>query len=479
MGALRQAAERSNKLLGAAVNVTALHDDSTYGQVLAREFNYVTPENAMKWESLEATRGTHTWEDADAIVQFAEQHGQSIKGHALVWHRQLPTWVDSSLSADELGAALKTHIETTLAHFHGHVRAWDVVNEAVDESTATGYRDSVFWEKLGPAYIEDAFRWARAADPDVLLFYNDYGIERMGTKADLTYAMIRDLVKKGVPIDGIGFQSHLTTHRYPADSDLRANMRRYADLGLKVNISELDSRTLDVPGTQDSRWQAQRVAFQEVVGACVVEPACEAVTFWGFTDQYSWLNGDTPEDGLIFDRNYAQKPAYDGVLSGLAGVLPLRGDNLINNGIFTSSADGGGQWAATGGMLAVSQAVGRDGMAACLSARAQAADGVTQDNLVDAFATGGPYSFSAWVRLIGASQATVSATLTLVQEGQEPQNLSVAAGPANDAGWFNLAGYITLGYSAPPTAITLTINGPDAGIDLCVAQVEMEAVTAQ
>ena len=411
-GALRQAAIHSNKLLGTAINSSALNSDLTYGEVAGREFNYVTPENEMKWGLLEPTQGNYTWGNADAIVQFAEAHGQLIKGHTLVWHAQLPSWVDGSLSADQLNSAIKTHIETTLQHFRGHLRAWDVVNEAVDVSTASGYRDSVFWETLGPDYIENAFRWARAADPDVLLFYNDFGIERLGPKSDFTYAMIRDLVQKGVPIDGIGFQSHITTSRYPADSDLRANIRRFADLGLKVNISELDSHSNLVPGTQDFRWQAQRIAFQEVVGSCAVEPGCEAVTFWGFTDKFSWLNdpnnntqGTTDVDPLIFDGNYAPKPAYDGVLSGLAGLVPMRGDNVIVNGDFASNSDGGDSWSNGGGTLTVSDAIDRNGVAACVTARTQTPDGLSQGSLLNALAAGGPYSFSAWVRLSGASSA--------------------------------------------------------------------------
>ena len=290
----------------------------------------MTPENATKWGPLAPAPGSYDWAPADAIVDAAAAQAQAVKGHALVWHQQTPSWVTDAMSADELAAALKAHIEATLAHFRGRMRAWDVVNEAVDTTTASGYRESLFWQKLGPRYIEDAFRWARAADPDVLLFYNDFGIERLGAKSDATYAMLRDLLANGTPIDGIGFQSHLSIHRYPADDDLRANFRRFAELGLRVNVSELDARTLLMPGTQDARWQAQRIAFQQVVGACVVEPACEAITFWGFTDRYSWINADgDPDDPLPFDRSYMPKPATDGILDGLAGLLPKRGDNLV------------------------------------------------------------------------------------------------------------------------------------------------------
>jgi GH35 family endo-1,4-beta-xylanase len=481
MGELQRAAIEANKLLGTAVSADGLRFDGTFRDVLAREFNYVTAENAMKWGPLEPSPGVYAWGDADAFVDFAEQHGQAIKGHTLVWHQQLPSWVDSSLGADALNAAIKSHIETTLAHFHGRVRAWDVVNEAVDTSTASGYTEGVLWQTLGPSYIESAFRWARAADPDVLLFYNEVGIERMGPKADFTYAMIRDLLQKGVPIDGIGFQSHLSTSRYPAESDLRANIRRFADLGkefglsgLKVNISELDARTILVPGTQDARWQAERIAFQQVVGSCVAEPGCEAVTFWGFTDKYSWINdkGD-PDDPLIFDRNYVAKPAYQGVLSGLTGQLPTRGDNLIVNGDFAAGTD---HWYASGGTLVVGSAPDRDGIVACVSGRTQTSDGLVQSNLLTPLLVGGSFSFSAWVKLKGASKASVAAAFGYQQEGQV-QTVSLASGVANDAEWYNLAGYFTLGFPPDPLAITLNLSGPPADVELCVANVEIRPLS--
>lgn len=475
-GDLLRAAIAGNRLLGAAVNASALRDDSTYGEVLAREFDYVTPENAMKWGPLESSPGDYSWADADALVEYAAKHSQQIKGHTLIWHQQLPTWVNDSLSADDLNAAIKSHIETTLDHFRGRIRAWDVVNEAVDTSTASGYTESVLYTTLGPSYIENAFRWARAADPNVLLYYNEVGIERMGAKSDFTYAMIRDLLDKGVPIDGIGFQAHISTHRYPAESDLRANIRRFADLGLKVNISELDARTIRVAGTQESRWQAERIAFQQVVGACVAEPGCEAITFWGFTDKYSWINdnGD-PDDPLIFDRNYAKKPAYDGVLSGLAGLLPLRGENLIANGDFATGSE---RWWAVEGQLTVTTAAGREGAAACVNARTQTSDGLVQPELLGKLANGGTFSFSAWTRVVGASTATVTASLTVEQSGADPQSIPLASGTANDTAWFNLAGYFTLGFAAPPTAITLNLSGPAADVELCVAGVELRPVSA-
>ena len=473
---LRRAARDAGKLIGAAVDATALADDPTYAEVLAREFDYVTPENATKWGFLQPTPTQYRWGDADAIVDFAEAHSQAVKGHAFVWHSQMPNWVTVSMTPEELSAAIQSHIQTTLERYRGRIRAWDVVNEAVDTSTESGYRESLFWSKLGPSYIEDAFRYARDADPDVLLFYNEVGIERMGRKSDFTYELMADLLSRGVPIDGIGCQSHISTHRYPAESDLRANIRRFADLGLTVNISELDARTLWVPGDQEIRWEAQRVAFQQVVGACAVEPGCEAVTFWGFTDRYSWINvgAEEPDDPLIFDRDYAPKPAHDGVVAGLAGALPVLGDNLLDNGDF---AAGGQSWSAVGGELTVDVAADRDGAAACVSARTTETDGLMQDGLLEQLALGGTFSVSAWVRLVGAADAGVSATLTIQEEGQDPREQSLASVWASEADWAEVSGYFTLGFNAAPTAIDLSFSGPPADVDLCVADVRVQPVS--
>jgi endo-1,4-beta-xylanase len=484
LGDLRRAAAAAGKRIGTAVDAVALRDDSTYAAALAVEFDYVTPENATKWGPLVSSPGVYDWAAADAIVAAAEARAQAVKGHTLVWHEQTPTWLTSTMTADEISAALKQHIETTLAHFRGKMRAWDVVNESVDTATASGYRESIFWQKLGPAYIENAFRWARAADPDVLLFYNDFGIERIGPKSDLAYALMRDLLAKGTPIDGIGFQSHLAIHRYPAESDLRANMRRFADLGLRVNISEADGRTLTMPGSTESRWQAQRIAFQQIVGACVVEPSCESITFWGFTDKYSWINasGAEPDDPLLFDRNYIGKPAHDGVLDGLAGLLPRPGDNLASNGDFGAgqpsqpSADG---WSASGGVLAVAAADGRDGSAACVSERTDASHGVVQAGLLDRLGAGGSFSFAASARVRGATSAPVSAELIVTESGAEPRVQNVASRAAGDGGWVDLTGYFSLGFTAAPTAIELRLSGPPAGIELCVAGIELRALSAR
>ena len=472
---LRAAAARAGKLIGTAVDARALDTDAEYAAVLAREFDYVTPENATKWEPLEPRTDDYSWEDADAIIGFAEEHDQQVKGHTFVWHRQVPNWVNASLSAQELSDALKEHIETTLERYRGRVRAWDVVNEAVDVASPSGYTESVFYNTLGPTYIEEAFRWARAADPDVLLFYNEVGIERMGPKSDFTYDLMKDLLERGVPIDGIGLQSHVSTHRYPSADDLRANIRRFADLGLSVNISEADARTVLMPGDRESRWHAQQLAFQQIVGVCATEPACEAITLWGFTDKFTWINDDSPEpdDPLVFDRDYVAKPAYEGVLAGLAGELPTLGENLVANGDFSEGSEG---WSVTAGTLDVVDASERSGAAACASERSADTDGLRQTELTQELEQGGALAFSAWVRL-GEGEATIEAALNVQTADAESEQLSLASGTARAGEWTQLSGYFGVAFEAEPTAIELVLYGPPAGVEICISDVEIRRLS--
>jgi endo-1,4-beta-xylanase len=237
-----------------------------------------------------------------------------LKGHTLVWHGSVPAWVNA-LSAAELRTAFQDHIRTVAGHYRGRVLAWDVVNEAVADD-GSGLRDTVFRQKLGDQYIADAFRLAREADPQALLFYNDYNGEGMNAKSNRIYELVKGLQAAGVPIDGVGLQMHVSANSRPSDASIAANMRRLADLGLLVNISEMDVRISNVGGSTPSRLDTQKAAYHDIVALCMAEPRCHAVTFWGFTDAHTWITGDDP---LLYDAQYARKPAYYGVLNALSG----------------------------------------------------------------------------------------------------------------------------------------------------------------
>ena len=287
-----------------------------YAATLAAQFDSLTPENTMKWGPIHPEPDRFDFTPADDIVAFAEAHAMRVKGHALVWHEQLPAWV-ASLPAARLWAAMVEHIGAVVGRYRGRVTAWDVVNEAVADAGGP-LRDTVFSRRLGAGYIAEAFRIAHAADPGALLFYNDYGAEGLGDKSDRVFELVRRLVAQEVPIHGVGLQMHVRADAPPRPRHLRANIRRLADLGLLVTVSEMDVQVHGLPGDRPARLAAQRRVYRDVVGACVAEPGCHAVTFWGFTDAHSWIDGFAGSEGpLLFDESLAPKPAYFGVLDGL------------------------------------------------------------------------------------------------------------------------------------------------------------------
>jgi endo-1,4-beta-xylanase len=326
-GSLRALAQQVGLRIGTAVDTDALASDPAYRQIAATQFSTVTPENAMKWESVEPTQGTYTWGPADQLVQFAQQNGQLVRGHTLVWHNQLPAWLNAaapSMTPDQLRALLKKHIIDEVTHFKGEIWQWDVVNEAFNDDGTL--RDSIWLQKLGPGYIADAFRWAHQADPKALLFYNDYNIEYTGPKSNAVYSLVQNLKAQGVPIDGVGFQTHLDT-QYGLP-DLQNNLERFAKLGLKVAETEVDVRTT-LPVTPVEQ-NAQVAGYTSTLQACLAVRACLSYTVWGFGDAYSWVPGVFPGEGAatIYDENLQPKPEYTALQQtlALAAGVPGRAD---------------------------------------------------------------------------------------------------------------------------------------------------------
>ncbi|WP_213456014.1 endo-1,4-beta-xylanase [Rhizomonospora bruguierae] len=306
---LRTVAAATGVRIGTAVDVNALKNDALYERLVGQEFNTVTPENAMKWESVEPQRGVYTWEQADALVDYARAHDQLVRGHTLIWHNQNPSWLtDGNFSTAELRAILKEHIATQMRHFKGRIWAWDVANEVIDDS---GQLRSTFWlQKLGPGYIADAFRWAHQADPKAILFLNDYNVEGINDKSTAYYNLIKDLLKQGVPVRGFGIQGHLDV-RYSFPADVQANLNRFGQLGLKTALTEVDVRiTLPVDATEST---SQAYAYNSLLTACLLARGCISYTVWGYTDKYSWVPGVFAGQGEanLLDGNFQPKPAYD------------------------------------------------------------------------------------------------------------------------------------------------------------------------
>ncbi|GGZ07754.1 1,4-beta-xylanase [Streptomyces nitrosporeus] len=303
-GALGDAAAAKGRYFGAAVAANHL-GEAPYASTLNAQFGSVTPENEMKWDALESSRGSFNFSAADRIVDHARGQGMKVRGHTLVWHSQLPGWV-SGLAATDLRAAMNNHITQVMTHYKGEIDSWDVVNEAFQDGGSGARRSSPFQDKLGNGFIEEAFRTARAVDPGAKLCYNDYNTDGQNAKSNAVYAMVKDFKQRGVPIDCVGFQSHFNSNS-PVPSDYRANLQRFADLGVDVQITELDI---------EGSGSAQAADYTTVVNACLAVSRCTGITVWGVTDKYSWRSGGTP---LLFDGDYNKKPAYGAVLAALGG----------------------------------------------------------------------------------------------------------------------------------------------------------------
>ncbi|MGP4043029.1 endo-1,4-beta-xylanase [Streptomyces sp. 2A115] len=301
---LGAAAAEKGRYFGTAVAANHL-GESPYVSTLDTEFNSVTPENEMKWDALESTRNSFNFGAADQIVNHARSRGMAVRGHTLVWHSQLPGWV-GGLGAADLRSAMNNHINQVMGHYKGKIHSWDVVNEAFQDGSSGARRSSPFQDKLGNGFIEEAFRTARAADPAAKLCYNDYNTDGVNAKSTAVYNMVKDFKARGVPIDCVGFQSHFNSAS-PVPGDFRANLQRFADLGVDVQITELD---IEGSGT------SQATSYTNAVNACLAVSRCTGITVWGVTDKYSWRASGTP---LLFDGNYNKKPAYNAVLTALGG----------------------------------------------------------------------------------------------------------------------------------------------------------------
>jgi endo-1,4-beta-xylanase len=296
----------THRYVGSAVAAAYLASEPDYRAVLTREFDNVTPENEMKWGTVEAVRGQYDWSGADAIVRYAQQHHKTVRGHTLVWHSQLPDWV-AALPAPELRRVLRDHVTTEVKRYKGKIRAWDVVNEIFNEDGTR--RDTIFRQKLGDGFVADVFRWAHAADPAATLYVNDYNIEGRNAKSDATYDLVKTLRRQGVPIGGVGVQAHLST-QYGFPDGYRANLARFAALGVDVAITEADVR---IPTPPDAaKLDTQASYFGRLWDGCHAVRRCVEFTTWGFTDRHSWVPDVFPGEGAacLFDADLRPKPAY-------------------------------------------------------------------------------------------------------------------------------------------------------------------------
>ena len=467
---IADAARRSKRLAGTAVASGPLASDRGYVDVLNLEFDYITPENEGKWGVLQSAPGVWNFGPHDQVVNHAAANRKAVKGHTLVWHSQAPDFITSDLSASELQALLDEHMTTTMNRYAGQFYAWDVVNEAIDDDGT--YRDSVYFQKLGKSFIGDAFYRARELDPGAKRFYNDYNIAGINAKSDAVYAMLAELKAQGVPVDGIGFQMHLTATGTPSYDEMVANFQRFAELGLDINISELDVRVSELPWDRPTRLAIQKQLYQRVVSACMKVQKCESVTTWGFTDMYSWVDSTFGEDDpLLFDERLNRKPGFFGMVDGFMG-LPAdenKYPNLVANGNLEAGLYG---WTASGGTLGRSHLDGATGIAAVtVTDRTASWNGPAVD-LSSVLRGGLTYDAEAFVAVAGTKRASANLSLHYRCLGEADAYLQLGKAGVRDSQYTAITGNFTLPECKLDVA-ELYVEGPAAGIDLRVDNVSV------
>ncbi len=308
--------------VGAAVSVNLMQNNSKYSGVVKKEYNSLTAENAMKFGALHPSANTYNWNDADYLVSVALQNNMRVHGHTLNWYTSLPGWV-TSFAGDSAAweNLMKTHIQTVVAHFKGKVTSWDVVNEDFEDTGIP--RNSIWRQKLGDDYVARCFQYAHEADPDALLFYNDYGHEYSAAKRTAIIAMVTSFKTRGIPIHGIGMQFH-TTHTQ-SDANIRDAINTAAATGLKVHLSELDVRLNNnrVQGLTFTSTLAQQQAlrYKFIVQTYNTIPAAQkfGITTWNVGDADSWIPSwqGAPDWPLPFDAGYKRKPAYAAIIEAV------------------------------------------------------------------------------------------------------------------------------------------------------------------
>jgi len=312
--------------IGVAVSPTNIEGEQ--GELIKKQFNSLTPENVMKPALIHPEENKYNWEPADKIVAFAQANGMKVRGHTLCWHTQTGAWMTKDAQGNQISkeiafARLKEHITTVVSHFKGKVYAWDVLNEIISDSASTTkiYRETAPWYKIcGDEFIPKIYQWAHEADPNAILFYNDYNTENP-VKREKIYNMLKKLLAQGVPIQGIGLQAHWRLDD-PNEQQIKESIDRFASLGLKVQFTELDVTTLgnrsDTTKTYTPEKEMKQTEFYKMAFKVFREKksAITGVTFWNISDRGSWLDrGGRKAYPLLFDANLQPKKAYWGVVN--------------------------------------------------------------------------------------------------------------------------------------------------------------------
>lgn len=301
--------------IGVAIDLNQLQNNLEYRGLVISQFNRISPENCFKADAIHPFPASFNWEQPDSLVAFCKAYSKQIHGHTLIWHQQLPQWIETySGSTQEWELLMKSHIQTIVNRYKSSIKAWDVVNEAFNEDGT--FRNSIWFQKLGSSYIEKAFRFAHEANPNALLFYNDYNLESNPVKLKSVIQLLSQLKLRGVPVYGLGMQCHISWNA-PSPNQLASAFQQVQSSGFPIHISELDvsinpENQATFPKEERLQAQAKQVASLLVHYRQLPEKLQYGISFWGVSDANSWIPAyynriDFP---LLFDADFQPKPMY-------------------------------------------------------------------------------------------------------------------------------------------------------------------------
>lgn len=348
---IRDLAKERHRFIGTILNSEWFNDaiEPEFEEIHKTQFNVVVAENEMKFDATEPRENEFNFTKGDKMVEYAQANGLRVRGHALAWHSQVPGWVNNySGQKEKLLSVLKNHIDSVVGHWKGKVAEWDVVNEAVNDEYDAGWRssNSVWYEGIGPEFLDSAFVWAHAADPDAELCYNDYSLEwglREKSKASFVVEQVKRWKENGIPITCVGTQTHIEISHETTPQNVRALAKALAELDVTLNITELDigfpKGSADQLGAAD--YAKQGHLYRQFMDVFLEEPNMGEFVIWGLTDAHSWLDGQQGKtQGLLYDKQYKPKPAYDSIMVSLKAHPASEVKSPYPESLFDAPCDG-------------------------------------------------------------------------------------------------------------------------------------------
>jgi endo-1,4-beta-xylanase len=322
---LRELAAKRGILYGSSLGTAGLKDQP-FAALFAQQCGIAVPEHALTWVALRPTPETYDFSGSDSIEQFARSHNMLIRGVPLAWEAARPKWFAPTVNLDNAKRVLLSHISTVVGHYAGRMHSWDVVNEGtqIDDGRPDGLKVTPWLLYIGPEYIDLAFHAAHQADPKAMLVYNENRLETESSAAEekrrAVLALLTRLVRRGVPIHGLGVQSHFNSETVVPGPNFKRFLHAVEDLGLTILVTELDVRDHFLPGDISVRDALVAKQYYNYLSFILQFKSVKTVLTWGLSDRSTWLSYNDPrKDGLpvrplLFDADLQPKPAFDAVM---------------------------------------------------------------------------------------------------------------------------------------------------------------------